>query len=102
MFASEIALTNAKPDLIIISRSKKICIVFELTAPLEENIVSRHGQKLGKYTKELHDNLKPGWTLDIVCGEVGAKGWIPPSLNRDLRKTFGFVKAAIRSSLGTA
>lgn len=94
-FPHEVALTAMKPDLVVWSRSTKTCIVWELTAPLEENIARRHADKLAKYLKELTDNVNDGWELKIVCGEVGAKGWIPPSYVKDLRRTFGFSKAQV-------
>ena len=92
MFPVDVALTNAQPDVIIVSRVKKICVVFELTAPLEENIVSRHTKKMTKYIKEIQDNLQPKWKLEIVCCEVGAKGWIPPGFNKSMKSIFGLVK----------
>jgi hypothetical protein len=93
IFPQDVVLTSAKPDLVVLSRKLKICIVWELTAPLEENIETRHSSKLDKYIKELSDNVLPGWTLDIVCGEVGAKGWVPPNFTKDLRRLFGFSKS---------
>jgi hypothetical protein len=92
VFPADVALSSAKPDLIIMSRSLKICIVWELTSPLEENIQSWHSKKLLKYEEDLGDNVQPGWTLHILAGEVGAKGWIPPTYIKDLRRVFGFSK----------
>ena len=96
LFPQDVALTNLKPDLLIVSRSTRRCILIELTAPLEENIESRHSTKKRKYTDEVLDNLQPGWKVEIVCIEVGAKGWIPPSFTRDLRKVVGFSKSVCR------
>jgi hypothetical protein len=92
VFPADVALSSAKPDLIVMSRSHKICIVWELTSPLEENIQSWHSKKLLKYKEDLGDNVQPGWTLHILAGEVGAKGWIPPTYIKDLRRVFGFSK----------
>ncbi len=96
-FPQFVSLTSFKPDLVILSKSTKTCIVWELTAPLEENIESRHSSKVDKYLKELVQNAQSGWTIKVVCGEVGAKGWIPPRFTRDLRHIFGLTKSKSRS-----
>ena len=77
---------------IYLSKQAKICIVWELTAPLEENIEKRHASKTAKYQRELVDNGQAGWTIHIVCGEIGAKGWVPPTFTNDLRTVFGLPK----------
>lgn len=92
MFPQYVSLTSFKPDMIILSKQAKICIVWELTAPLEENIEKRHASKTAKYQRELVDNGQAGWTIHIVCGEIGAKGWVPPTFTNDLRTVFGLPK----------
>ena len=52
-----------------------------------------HTAKPIKYEEEIRPNLLPGWTLHVVAGEVGAKGWVPPTFTKDLRKLFGFAKS---------
>ena len=64
--------------------------------PLEENIEKWHKDKTEKHIKELGDNMQPGWELKFVCGEVGAKGWVPPSFTKDMRNTFGVKKTRVR------
>ena len=40
MFPHDVAVTGHRPDGFLISRQMKICIILELTVPLEENIKS--------------------------------------------------------------
>jgi hypothetical protein len=95
-FPGMIAITTAEPDLVVYSLKNKICIIWELTAPMEENIEKRHKEKIDKYEKSIGHNLNKGWSLHIVAGEVGARGWVPPTFTKDLRRLFGFSKATRR------
>ncbi len=54
LFPQDVALTQLKPDLLVVSRTTKRCVLIELTAPLEENIESRHSTKKRKYTWPLY------------------------------------------------
>jgi hypothetical protein len=99
IFPQDVAITSAKPDVVIISRSSKICLIWELTCPIEENIESWHTKKLQKYENEIRQNLTRGWTLHIFAGEIGAVGWIPPSFGTDLRRIFGFARSDLKSLL---
>lgn len=58
--------------------------------------MDRHVSKFEKYSKDIKENLMEGWKLKIVCGEVGAKGWIPPNMIRDLNHVMGFKKSKRR------
>ena len=69
-FPGMIAITTAEPDLVVYSLKKKICIIWELTAPMEENIEKRHKEKIDKYERSIGHNLSKGWSLHIVAGEV--------------------------------
>ena len=54
---------------------------------MEENITKWHGSKLRKYEDEFQLAAKQnGWRFHIIVIEVGARGWIPPSVPRDLCK----------------
>ena len=56
-----------------------MCIILELTVPLEENVRSWHVKKMDKYEKDIAANCEPDWTVEVLALEVGSKGWIPPS-----------------------
>jgi hypothetical protein len=59
----------------------------ELTCPLEENISVWHHAKLSKYEDEIHaEAQRNGWSFYPVILEVGARGWIPSSVNSALKR----------------
>jgi hypothetical protein len=59
----------------------------ELTVPMEHNISDWHQSKLKKYENELRlEAERNKWTFYSCVLEVGARGWIPPSLVSSLNK----------------
>jgi len=92
LFPHEVAVSSLRPDGVLVSRESKKCIILELTSPLEENIQAWHSKKTEKYMSEIAAQCNPGWTIDVLAVEVGAKGWIPPSFFRAFKK-LGFPSA---------
>ena len=69
------------------SRKHCICVGIELTVPMEHNISAWHQSKLKKYENELRlEAERNKWTFYSCILEVGARGWIPPSLVSSLNK----------------
>jgi hypothetical protein len=69
------------------SRKQRICVGIELTVPMEHNIAKWHQSKLLKYENELRiEAERNNWTFHSCVIEVGARGWIPPSLVSSLNK----------------
>ena len=98
MFPQEICATPLKVDGFIISKSRRLCILVELTAPMEHNIQKWHQSKLKKYESELClEAERNGWKLHCLVLEVGARGWIPPSVISGLRLlgTPAFVSSSV-------
>ena len=63
------------------------CVGIELTVPMEHNISDWHQAKLKKYENELRlEAERNKWTFHSCVLEVGARGWIPPSLVSSLNK----------------
>ena len=59
--------------------------VCALTCPMEEIITVWHQAKLLKYDEEIRSEAqRNGWTFYSVIIEVGARGWIPYSVNSAL------------------
>ena len=56
----DIGITDLRCDGYLVSRSMKICVVFELTVPMEDNIEYWHQKKLEKYADVFSDTS--GWT----------------------------------------
>jgi RNA:NAD 2'-phosphotransferase (TPT1/KptA family) len=77
-FPVDIDANDLRCDGYIVSRSRKICILTELTVPFEDNIERWHLEKMEKYSKALSHVL--GWTFHYLILEVGCRGWIPSFL----------------------
>ena len=78
-----VCATSFKPDGYIVSQEQKICVALELTCPMEENMEKRHLQKKKKYEQELTSAV---YQMHYVIVEVGARGGLPDTLRRDLRR----------------
>ena len=54
---------------------------------MEENIAKWHGSKLRKYEEEISfQATQNGWKFYAIVIEVGARGWIPPSVHSGLSR----------------
>ena len=78
----EVDVSTLMCDGFIMSRSKKIFIILELTVPMEENIERWHLEKLKRYS-----NLTcPGWQVHLFMLEIGCRGFVPTRFISFLRK----------------
>ena len=75
-----LCLTTTKIDGYIISESARICIVLELTCPMEENLVKQHSFKQRKYEELASEAAQNGWRFEKLIVEVGARGFVPSCL----------------------
>ena len=78
----EVDVSTLMCDGFIMSRSKKIFIVIELTVPMEENIERWHQEKLKRYSTL----LCPGWQVHFFVLEIGCRGFVPTRFASFLRK----------------
>ena len=86
-FPSEVCATPLRMDGFILSRTRRICVGIELTVPMEHNIANWHQSKLQKYEDEIRlEAERNSWQFHSCVVEVGARGWIPPSLGSSLHK----------------
>ena len=83
-FPQDVDATDIRCDGFIISRSKRILIIVELTVPMEDNIEHWHAVKTEKHVKAL-SHLRD-WKIFYVILEVGCRGWTPPRFPGLLRK----------------
>jgi hypothetical protein len=68
---------QGNPDGFIWSKRKKVCILIELTRPMEENILKWQAKKLAK---------SDDYEVIYMIWEVGARGWIPTNVSAGLKK----------------
>ena len=83
-----ILVTNLRPDLFIVSESKSIALVFELTCPWDNNIKRSHDYKEGIYAPLVAD-LSQRFTVYNFSVEVSVRGQISKE-NRCRLKEFIF------------
>jgi len=72
-FPYNIDIESLRCDGYIVSPSLKVCLILELTAPMEENIETWHRDKLEKYNQI----SSPDWSFHYLIFEVGCRGFIP-------------------------
>ncbi len=71
----DIAITNQKPDMVIVDNAGKVTIM-ELTVPFESNIVHAEERKRQRY-EQLVNNIKDnGHPVDLITIEIGSRGLI--------------------------
>ena len=90
---SDIDITGIRCDGYVISRSSKICILFELTVPMEENMEFWHQKKLEKYANSLATVVN--WKFHFIILEVGCRGFIAQRFSSSLRR-LGFTPRECR------
>ena len=78
-------MTDLEPDGYIISYSKRIVIIVELTVPAEDNVRKWHSEKTEKYN-DIKKNAEKGWTVFTLALECGVRGWTPNFFYSDLRR----------------
>ena len=82
IFPSEIAVSSARPDLVIWSPSTRACVITELTVCWEENFHQAHERKRNKkdYVTLISECKQNGWKISYFPVEVGARGVVSDSL----------------------
>ena len=58
-----------------------------MTSPMDENVAKWHNEKSAKYRSSIED--VKDWEFVDMAVEIGALGWIPPSVTKQL-KSLGF------------
>ena len=85
-FPAEIAQTRLRPDLVLLSKSLKRVLWWELTVPSEERIAASHELKLDRYLELQAEVQANGWSCYSFAVEVGARGVVAASLEQAARK----------------
>jgi hypothetical protein len=84
VFPPEIAITTARPDVLLVSRKNKWALALELTCPKEERVSDAHQLKADKYA-HLSDDALNGWLVSTWPFEVGCRGFVAKSTLKVLR-----------------
>ena len=84
----EVADTNLRPDMLLVSRSSRRMGVIELTVPSEERIEVSSELKKTKYAGLQREGRRNGWAVTVWAVEVGCRGF-PASSMASLLKDMG-------------
>ena len=55
---------------------RKICIILEMTVPMDVNIETWHSVKLEKYQVDIQQETDKEWSIYVYPIEVGARGFV--------------------------
>ena len=69
-------VTGQRPDIIIINRTEKKIVLFELTVSFEKNAESANLRKSRRYMDLTSDLVQKGWHAENIPFEIGSKGHI--------------------------
>ena len=81
----EVAPTDLRPDLILVSNSSKKMGVMELTVPNEDRVELANEMKRMKYATLQVEGKKRGWTVEVWAVEVGCRGFPAASMTKFLK-----------------
>ena len=87
-FPKFIATTRKRPDMIIYSKATRCLGMVELTVPFEDRMEVANELKRSSYEELKTACEANGWRVSLWPVEVGARGFISPSLHQAL-KSFG-------------
>ena len=85
---TNVAVTNLKPDICIVSESSKEFTIIELTIPFETNIQSARERKSKRYATLKEDIENKGYTVSVLPIEIGSRGFISQQNVTDLLSIF--------------
>ncbi len=71
----DIAVTNQKPDMVIIDNVGNVTLV-ELTVPFESNIIQAEERKKQRYEGLLNEITSNGHPTELITIEIGSRGLI--------------------------
>merc|ERR1712055_51021 len=77
---AQVADTNKRPDMILVSESTKRIGLIELMVPSEERIEVSGELKKDKYASLLEEGRTRGWNMHMWAVEVGCKGFPAASM----------------------
>ena len=80
--------TSQRPDIVVLSESQKEIIIVELSVPFETNIESRHTHKCNKYAPLVNDIVDQGYKCDLICLEVGSRGYLSKENKMRLKTSY--------------
>ena len=72
----DIIITTLRPDLVIVNRTLKKLVLFELSVPFEVNIDATHTRKIDRYRQLISDIEENGYSVKYYAVEIGSRAFI--------------------------
>ena len=72
----DIVVTGQRPDIVIINRTEKKIVLFELTVSFEKNVEAANLRKSRRYMDLTSDLVQNGWHAENIPFEIGSRGHI--------------------------
>ena len=89
--------TTQRPDIVVLSRTDRRIVIFELTVPWDSNVSNAHQLKMNKYAALVDDLENAGYRVYLFCFEVTVRGQITKA-NKARLKSFLFRVSPARRS----
>ena len=83
-----LCVTPERPDIVIHDRLTNELCIFELTVPLETNILNAHTRKAEKYSHFIPDITSAN--VKVIPFEIGSRGYISPDNKTSLKLLFKY------------
>ena len=72
----DVIVTGQRPDIVILNRSEKKVVLFELIVSFEKNAEAANLRKARRYNDLTSDLIEKGWEADNIPFEIGSKDFI--------------------------
>ena len=83
---ADVAVTDLRPDIVVVSKETRQMAVIELTVPTEERVEIAGELKRSKYEILVSEGMKNGWRVKCWAVEVGCRGFPAVSMSRLLKE----------------
>ena len=96
-FPPDVAITSLRPDIFLVSRTARKCVLLELTVPSEDRVLASANSKSRRYQALVREISSNGFQCSLFTIEVGCRGNDTRSLRKCLR-ALGLSKNAINAA----
>ena len=82
MVQCDIPIEHRKPDIIVIDKSQKLCIIIDVACPCDYNLIEKKNDKLNRYS-DLRLQIARMWDVKAII--IGALGSVPKDIHHYLK-----------------
>ena len=93
----DVYLTNARPDLVIVNRKKRVIDIVELTVPFETNFRQAYMRKAERYKELIAGVEQNGFRCNYFSVEIGSRGIVSQGTSSIIQKISGARKKDVKA-----